>query len=128
MGIEIFGSEAELLSAECGNSGALRLAFTGVGDGFVSIDGIVSPVKGGECIFDTRLINKGVHEPRLIMKDKSVALPKIVKGRDTVAPADYSADYVRGISLRERRLETRVGELEAKINEISNAIYKNTVI
>ena len=126
--IEIFGSEAELLSSECGNRGALRLAFTGINEGFVSIDGVVCPVKEGKCIFDTRLISRGVHEPRLIMKGSSVPLPKIVKGRDTVSPAEHSADYVRSISLRERRLEARVGELEAKISEISNAIYRNTVI
>ena len=127
-GFEIFGSEAELSSCESGREGDLEFRFLGAGEGFVSIDGIVSPVKNGRCIFDTRLINKGEHVPTLITNNGAVTLPKIVKGQCSVQLADYSQDYVRKISLRERRLESKVAELESRIEQISNAVYRNTIL
>ncbi len=127
-GFEIFGSEAELSSCESGRGGNLEFCFFGADEGFVSIDGVVSPVKDGRCVFDTRLINKGEHVPSLITKSGRVTLPKIVKGQCSVQLADYSQDYVRGISLRERRLESRVAELESRIEEISSAVYRNTIL
>lgn len=125
--IEIFGSESELTSYESSRDTNMEFMFGNAIEGFVSIDGIVSPVKNGVCVFDTRLIDNGEYEPTLIQKRASVKLPRIIKTAGGVHPADYSSDFVRGISLRERRLESKVAELEMKIEQISKSIYGNTI-
>ena len=125
--IEIFGKEAELLSFESDSSDGLAISFTEKYDGFISIDGVTQRVAGGEAVFDLRLISAGEFAPILILKDKTVSLPKIVKNGKRVRLGECDSNFIRRISLRERRLATRVRELEQEIAKLSKSVYENTI-
>lgn len=125
--IEIYQNEAEAVSFEPDERESLLLSVFPACDGFISIDGVSKRVKEGECVFDLRLLGSGKHTPVLILQDKSINLPTLIKIGKRLTLADCSGDYVRALSIRERRLETRVAELEARVKKISDSISKNTI-
>lgn len=125
--IEIYQNEAEAVIFESDECESLYLSILPVCDGFISIDGVSKRVKEGECVFDLRLLGSGKYTPVLILCDKSINLPTLIKSGKKLTLADCSGDYVRALSVRERRLEARVAELEATVQKISESISKNTI-
>jgi len=121
---EIFKNSAELTSFKPDDSLSLLLEFNGNCEGLVSIDGIVSPVQNGVCKFDSRLIDRGEHQPVLILKDEVIKLPGIVKSAGRIHPAMCSDEYTRDISIRERRLSARVEALEMQLKAIESKITR----
>lgn len=125
--LEIFGSEAECLIFESDGSEGIKFEFTEPHDGFISIDGIVKILASGECVFDSRLLSDGEYEPTLILKREQIKLPKIKKAGKRIRLAECGSDFVRRISLRERRLAERVKSLEERLEVISKSVYGSTL-
>ena len=121
---ELFGEDAEVIEFITDNSSLLTLDFSQPLDGLISIDGIVSRVNQGRCVFDTRFIDPGKYLPTLILKDRTVRLPEIVKAYGKVGLLGCSDDYTRGVSIRERRLSLRVEALEKKLKALESQITK----
>ena len=126
--IEIFDGEAELLSFEKGKTNKLEFIFAEPYDGFITAGGITARVCEGKCLFDLRLMDDGETSPVLILKNGRTPLPSIVKDKAGVSPSGVSAEFLRAVSLRERRLRARVKELEEKIEKLSRSVYGVTVI
>ena len=76
---ELFGCDAEISAFETDAATELLLDFGRSLEGLVSIENVVSRVTGGVCRFDSRLVDQGEHTPMLILKDKVITLPGIVK-------------------------------------------------
>ena len=125
--LERFGDECELIGFDKCEDGYITFLFIELTDGFISIGHVVSRVVSGVCRFDARLIPNGVHEPRLILTDRVILLPKIIKSAHSVVAADCDSEYVREISLRERRLSERVKELESEIEKLRERIYGSRI-
>ncbi len=124
---EIFGNEAEILEFATDDSDRLELSFTEENEGLLSIEGVVARVVKGKCSFDARLIEPGMHEPILIIKNTVVKLPGIVKSQRRVSPAVCGDDYTRSISLRERRLRKRVELLEKELGALLLRLNTTTI-
>ncbi len=125
--IEIFGNEAECLLFEADRSEEIKFEFTEPCDGYLSIDGIVKIVSHGECVFDKRFICEGEYEPVLILKNDRIRLPGIKKVGRSLRLAECGSDFVRRISLRERRLAERVRSLEERLEVIAKSVYGSTL-
>ena len=126
--IELYGTEAELISFEKGQSHMLEFSFADAYDGFITAGGITARVCEGRCVMDIRLMDDGETTPVLICKNSRIPLPKITKLGSAVTPAGVSSDYIRAISLRERKLREIVKRLEEEIEKISRSVYGVTVI
>lgn len=125
--IELFEGDAEILSFESDGSDAVKFSFTESYNGFLSIDSIVSHVVEGECTVDLRLISSGEFAPILILEGGSINLPGIVKVGKKLRLSECDPDFIRRISIRERRLAKRVKTLESEVEKLKESIYKNTI-
>ena len=121
---ELFDGAAEISSFESDASTALVFDFGDDLEGLVSIDGVVSRVSGGRCCFDIRLIDQGERQPLLILKERVVRLPAIVKSSSRIRLAVCTDEYTREVSLRERRLSMRVDALERELKTIQSKITR----
>lgn len=124
---ELFGEEAEVCEFEDDSSSVLFIGFKHPYDGLISIEGVVSRVDFGKCRFDSRLVDQGEHTPILILADRTVRLPKIVKAYGKIALASCTDEYTRNLSLRERRLCERVEALERKLEAMESKISRNII-
>ena len=125
--IEIYGSEAEVTAFEPDECESVSFLLSSPCDGFISIDGVTARLRGGECIFDLRLLGSGKYTPVLILEDRIVTLPTVIKTGKKFALADCTQEFIRAISKRERELEARVAELEATVKKLADSIFKNTI-
>ena len=124
---ELFGNEAEVCEFESDSSFILLIVFKHPYEGLISIEGVVSRVNFGHCRFDSRLIDQGEHTPVLILTDRTVRLPKIVKAYGKISPASCTDEYTRSLSIRERRLCQRVEALERKLEAMESQISRNII-
>lgn len=127
MKIELFGNEAACVSFEAEGGDGLFFLLPESTEGLISIDGVVKLVTAGNCIFDTRLLPDGEHEPYLLADKKKIPLPKITKHARKIRLAECSSEFVHRISLREQRLAERVRTLERELEKISEKIYGSHV-
>lgn len=126
--LEIFGKEAECLSFSSSKGPGLTFDFGKEISGFVTVGSITRSVFEGLCTLDGRILEDGEYEPTLILDKKTVRLPKIVKREDKIRLAECSDDYIRRLSLRERRLALRLEELERRILEICERIGSSSAL
>ena len=119
----IFGGEGELLEYKRGTGHEAEIAFDTPYDGFLTVGGITVRVKDGRATVDIRLLDEGVSEPCLIQKDRRYKLPTLSKRSHLLEPTEPDGEFIRRISVRERRLEERVARLEDKLEEISRKVY-----
>ncbi len=124
---EIFGNDAEILEFTSDDESRLELLFSEKYEGLLSIDGIAARVSEGKCSFDMRLIDAGCFTPVLITKNKVIKLPEIKKSGKRVSLSECSDDYTRSISLRERRLSSRVAALEKELGLILSRLNTTTI-
>ena len=125
---EIFKEDAEITFFEGASDEIAEFSFSEVEEGLLSIGGIVARVSGGKCRLDLRLIENGSYEPVLILQSKVVRLPRITKSGRKLKPFECTDEFVRSISLRERRLALRVVALEKELKELSSKIYDTTIL
>ena len=105
---EFFGTDAEIASFSGNNDGRLSLCFPTGTIGYVTIDGVVIKVTDGTASVDLRYVSDGELRPILVTEHSRISLPPLKKAGKCVALCDPDADHIRALSLRERRLETRL--------------------
>ena len=124
---EIFGKEAEVVSFTPGEGQIFEISFTEDYEGLLSIDGVVSRVTNGYCHFDIRYVEEGEYTPLLVTKEDIIKLPCIKKCAKSVILSGCADEYTRRVSLRERRLEERVTELEKQLSSLTARINDTTI-
>lgn len=125
---EIFDGECEAIKSEQDASDMLELVFSESLDGFVSLDGVVVRLTDGKARVDLRYVSDGEYTPHVILKNARLTLPKIKKLGRHIALTECDAEYARRTSIRERRLNRRVSELERELELIKACIYGTKIL
>ena len=125
---EFFDGAAEITLFEAASSDTVEFSFPDSTEGLLSIGGIVGRVHDGVCRLDMRLIENGSYEPVLILKGGCINLPRLEKSGRKIRLSDCTEEFVRAISIRERRLSMRVRALERELEKISSKIYDTTIL
>lgn len=125
--LEIFDREVEVVSYLPERSRAFIIEFTEATDGYIVMGGQTVRIKGKECAVDIRAIKDGEHQPRLVLEDKTIDLPVIIKDLGIVRPKEREINEIGELSLREKRLMRRVSELEKRLDKISEMVYGRTI-
>lgn len=125
--IELFDNDAEAVEFEYTAGRLFEIRFNKALEGLVSIDGIVSRVSDGVCLYDTGFIEEGEHSPVLLIGNKIIKLPEIKKAAGRILLSKCSDEYVRSASLRERRLAARVKELEKRLEQLMGKLDGTTI-
>ena len=124
---EFFDGEAEVVSYKDDGTYIAEFVFPKSCEGFLSIDSVVVRVSEGCAQFDMRYIKDGEYTPSLVQKHGRILLPKIQKMGKALLLCECNDEYVRGVSLRERRLEARVKELEEEIAKLRKSVFGSTI-
>ena len=125
--LELFGRDCEIVSYEYKKENYLTFEFTEELDGHLVLGRSTEKLKGKSCTVNIKELADGEHIPRLILKDMTIDLPKLINEYGIIYPAEHSLNEIGEISLRERRLSRRVTELEARLEEISKKVFGSTI-
>ena len=125
--IECFDNGAEISSFQITNSATIEYIFNGVEEGFVNLKENSYKINNGRCEIDTLRLCDDEITPHLVLEKRKIELPIMIKRGEEYVLGNCDDDFLRNLSLREARLNERVGQLEKKLNEISNKVYHTTV-
>ena len=125
--LELFGDTCEMLSFEYKKEATLSFEFTEELDGYIALGGHSARLHGKSCSVEVRDLAEGEHTPRLVLRDKTVDLPGVVNENGAIYPREHSISELGNISLRERRLQRRVDQLERELTKLKNKDF-GTVI
>nr|MBE6544640.1 hypothetical protein [Oscillospiraceae bacterium] len=125
--IECFDIGSEVLSFSEEKSRFLTLCFTKEQEGYVCIGNISTKIEGNKCLIDISRLPDGEYTPKLVQKNLSRPLPSIKKENGIVRTVDYGVEYLRELSIRERRLCERVDRLSERLEEISKKVYGSSI-
>ena len=120
--IECFGDEAQLITFTRDGEPNLVIELGEEYDGYISMGNCGARIKGASCALDTRRLADGEYTPRLILDEGTILLPGLIKQHGIISPKEPDVDYIRALSLRERRLNARVDTLENELKEIKNKV------
>ena len=124
---EFFDGEAEICAFKEDGTNIAEFIFPEGCEGFLSIDSVVVKVNSGRAEFDLRYLEDGAYSPALVRKNGRIILPKIKKAGKTLSICEHTDEYVRGVSLRERRLAERVKQLEEEIALLRKSVFGTTI-
>ena len=125
---ELYGNECEVREFLLDGENILVFEFQEEYEGFVRIGEITSRLNEGKCAFDLRLLPNEEMHPVLVIPNGVINLPTFKKLGRAIELLDCTEDYIRRASQRERALEKRILELEMELREISERIYKTTIL
>lgn len=125
--LEIFDRDVEVISYLPERSKLFIIEFTEEIDGYIVMGAQSVRIQGNECAVDIRNMQDGEHLPRLILEDKTLDLPILIKDFGIVRPKEHELCEIGELSLRERQLCRRVLELEKKLEKISEKVYGSTI-
>lgn len=118
---------AEVLSYTSAPTGELELEFGESAEGYVKMGDRAAALKGGKCRFSASKLPLEEYTPMLILKDKQVTLPPIVRRGVSFYLLPPDEEYIRGISLRTIALDQRIKELEVFAEEMRKKVYGTTI-
>ena len=127
MEFEAFDRCAEMLSFTDGGGGCVELVFNNLTEGFLELNGISHRVTEGRVTLNITLLPEGELTPILTANGRVITLPTLYKDGQMLRPTEPSNDYVRELSLRERRLKARVISLEARIEALEKSVFSTKI-
>lgn len=125
--IECHGDGADLVSFDQSAEGKLTLVFNKGYNGFISIGHIAARIVGNECNIAIKGLDDGVYTPKLVLCDRVIDLPSVLKENGSIIPQAPNADFIRGLSIRERRLDERVARIERMVEEMYKKVFGTTL-
>ena len=125
--LKLYGDECELLSFSAEGGYLSELRFGEAIDGFLTLGGITVRVRDGIATVDQRLVGEGEDIPTLILKNRRITLPPVIKRGADLFPAAPTPEYIRAISLRERELSLRVDQLSELCGKLYDKVYGTTI-
>ncbi len=124
---EIFDTDAEVIEFADGKSDALEISFTEKTEGLISLSGSVTRLTDGRCTVDTGRLAVGTHTPILVKENGVIKLPSLVKSERSLTLSSYGDGNIRDLSIRERRLSSRVDMLEKRLSELEKKLDTTTI-
>ena len=125
---EIFDSEAEITEFIPDSGVTLELFVKDRSEGFITFGHHTLRLTGGRASIDVRLLDDGSFTPVLIEKSSRTPLPSVIKQGKRISVSYCDEDFVRALSIRERRLCRRVKELEEAIAALKGSVYGSTIL
>ena len=125
---EFFGEDAEISALSESGDGRLTLCFPEGTDGYISIDDTVVKITNSTALVDLKYVDDGEFRPILVAERCRISLPPLKKAGKTVSACAPDSDYIRSLSLRERRLEKRVCELADEIHRLRTSVYGSKIL
>lgn len=110
----------------CGTGTPLILEVAAKSPSYVSIDGAVKLVSGGEAKFDLGAISDGEHTPTLSGSEHAVLEPLRVRG-ERVELLPTPDETVRRLLKRAARLEERLSAAEGDLSELRQKLNDKTI-
>lgn len=125
--IECFEEGAEIISHLVDNSGFLTFKFNKGYNGFISVGDIDARIVGDSCRICLRGLADGVYTPKLMLCDRAMPLPTVRIENGAIIPIEKDSTDIRDLSIRERRLNERVKNLEAMVDNIYKRVFGTTI-
>ena len=124
--VEIYENEAEITDFVSGGAD-MTVFFSKHIEGHIEVSGMLIPILGKKCFIDLRREKDREIAMNLLICDRVIALPTIIKDGNTLTPAPISDDFLRELSKRERLLEGKVRELDATVKKLMKSVYGTTL-
>ena len=125
MALKIFNSGAEILEFTKGSGEVLEISIGNL-CGHVSV-GSITARANDSCIINLSHLPDGEYEPKLILQDRVIPLPVIVKQLGIIRPKEYEPSYMRTLSLALREAEERITSLEKTIEKIERKVWGESI-
>ena len=123
----LFETEAEAVIEVGTQDSRLVIELSDVKEGALVLEGVCTPLSFGKATFDLTKLSDGVHHPIFTVNSLTLRLPAFVKESGCVRLPPLTDDNLRRLSLKARKNEARLDELEATVRRLENYI-KNTTI
>lgn len=125
--IECYENDSEISDLTPDGSRLLTLNFNIGYNGYLSIGGICQRIMGRECTVDVSKLSDGLYTPKILLCDKTVILPTLSIKNGRVSAGEYDSDYVRELSLREKRLSQKLSQMERELEKIKEKVFGSSI-
>ena len=99
----------------------------GAKEGLAELSGVAKRLTDGKCDFDLRALPDGELSLRLLLENEVLNLPTVTKSGRHITPTECKSDYLRAISVRERRLEESLSELKKELEMLKKKVYGSSI-
>ena len=120
---EIFGKDAEIVSFTDGGGKYAELLFKNVAEGYVTLGDATHKISGGTLTLNLTLIPDGELSPTLTANGTFISLPSLFKDGTLLCPTEIDDEYVRDISIRQRRANVELSGLQEKVAALEKSVF-----
>ena len=121
--VAIFDNVCEVLSFKSDDSPVFSIECDKTLNGYLGIGDLTCELTDGRACLNIRPLSDGKYLPKIVTKCFELALPGLTKRYNTITLAECDSDFVRELSLRERKLEAEVTEIKEKLLALSESVY-----
>ena len=124
---EIFNNDAEIISFIGGSGGSVDIIFTNLSEGFLTIGNGTHRFTSGKITLNINSLPDGELSSTVTANGKTIRLPALFKSGGVLYPSEADDEYIRGISIRERRLEARLSALESRTDALEKSVFSTKI-
>lgn len=127
MTVECFEKETAAVNFTRESGYFLEIMFTENIDGYLILGSLSERISGNSCVLNLTRLADGEYTPKLILLDRALDLPSIVKecgGIYLSMPDPYA---INEFSLKQKRQEKMIKLLESRIKELENKVLGSTI-
>lgn len=120
---EIFGKTAEIVSFSDGGGKYAEILFKNVTDGYFTVGDDTHVISGGALTLNLHLLPDGEISPTLTANGAFIPLPTLYKDGTLLCPSEINDEYIRDVSVRQRRSDIELSKLKEKITALEKSVY-----
>ena len=124
---EIFGNDAEIVSLEGGGGEFLEIAFTNLTEGYLSVGSEAHRFTDGKVTLNINRLPEGELSLSVTANGAIIRLPALFKSGHALQTRSASDEYIRELSIRERRLEKSLRMLEARADALEKSVFSTKI-
>ena len=123
----IFKNGAELTSYSIDGNRLLSVNLGKEFKGHISLGKISCKIHGKESVMDTSSLADGEYPLILVLEEGTVLLGYIIKINGVIAPEEKRESKIQRLSIDERWLEERIGEIDSRLKKIEEKVYGSSI-
>ena len=120
---EIFGKEAEIVSYTDGGGKYAEILFKNVTEGYFTVGDSTHKISCGALTLNLTLLPDGELSPTLTANGTFISLPPLFKDGTLLCPSEIDDEYVRDISIRQRRANIELSGLQEKVSALEKSVF-----
>ena len=124
--LQIFGGESEIKEF-IGGKDRLEIDFGERVNGYLLFGHIYLRVESDRAIIGISSLPDGDYQPQLVLEDRTVKLPPMSLSLGILSPTKCDSDYIRALSLRQRRLEESLKTVYARLDQAEKKIFGESI-